>query len=57
MTVSVKGQVSDSLKTRFGIREITSDQNTIIPSVLCQWHEDLCIQNELDTGAECCGIR
>ena len=28
MTVSVKGQVSDSLKTRFGIREITSDQNT-----------------------------
>lgn len=28
MTVSVNGVISDSLKTRFGIREITSDQNT-----------------------------
>ena len=28
MTVSVNGEVSDSLNTRFGIREITSDQNT-----------------------------
>lgn len=28
MTVSVNGKICDSLKTRFGIREITSDMNT-----------------------------
>lgn len=28
LTVSIDGQVSDETKTRFGIREITSDQNT-----------------------------
>lgn len=28
MTVEVNGEVSDSLTTRFGIREITSDRNT-----------------------------
>lgn len=28
MSVSVNGEVSDSLSTRFGIREITSDRNT-----------------------------
>ena len=28
LTVSIDGKVSDEIKTRFGIREITSDQNT-----------------------------
>ena len=28
LTVSVKGAVCDSVKTRFGIRDITSDTNT-----------------------------
>lgn len=28
MTASIRGQVSDEVSTRFGIREITSDQNT-----------------------------
>ena len=28
MTASIRGQVSDEISTRFGIREITSDQNT-----------------------------
>lgn len=28
LTVSIDGKVSDETKTRFGIREITSDQNT-----------------------------
>lgn len=28
LTVSIDGKVCDSIKTRFGIREITSDQNT-----------------------------
>ena len=58
MTVSVKGQVSDSLKTRFGIREITSDQNTPDKSRQFYVNARRSLSGER-TGyrKECCGIR
>lgn len=53
MTVSIDGVVCDSVKTKFGIREITSDTNTPDKSrvFLCQWQASLYSWNELDTGS------
>ena len=48
MTVSVKGQVSDSFW--YSRNYIGSEYTRQIPSVLCQWQEDLYPGNELDTG-------